>query len=88
MRRYMRTYYAENTEYVCRYQRERYHRKTAQSKPSPLAEARREHGYSQGALAEAIGTSQSTISRLESGALELEGFGKLDKLLAVLGVTV
>jgi ribosome-binding protein aMBF1 (putative translation factor) len=43
-------------------------------------------GYSQYALAEAIGSSQAMISRLESGELKLESFFAKDALCAVLGV--
>ena len=43
-------------------------------------------GYSQYALAEAIGSSQTMISRLESGEMKLESFFAKDALCAVLGV--
>ena len=43
-------------------------------------------GYSQYALAEAIGSSQAMISRLESGEMKLEAFFAKDALCAVLGV--
>ena len=43
-------------------------------------------GYSQYALAEAIGSSQPMISRLESGKIKLETFFAKDALCAVLGV--
>lgn len=43
-------------------------------------------GYSQYALAEAIGSSQTMISRLESGEMKLEAFFAKDALCAVLGV--
>lgn len=43
-------------------------------------------GYSQYALAEAIGSSQAMISRLESGGMKLEAFFAKDALCAVLGV--
>ena len=43
-------------------------------------------GYSQYALAEAIGSSQAMISRLESGGMKLETFFAKDALCAVLGV--
>lgn len=43
-------------------------------------------GYSQYALAEAIGSSQSMISQLESGEMKLETFFAKDALCAVLGV--
>lgn len=43
-------------------------------------------GYSQYALAEAIGSSQAMISRLESGEMKLETFFAKDALFAVLGV--
>ena len=42
-------------------------------------------GYSQCALAEAIGSSQAMISRLESGEMKLESFFAKDALCAVLG---
>ena len=43
-------------------------------------------GYSQYALAEAIGSSQAMISRLESGEVKLETFFAKEALCAVLGV--
>lgn len=43
-------------------------------------------GYSQYALADAIGSSQAMISRLESGEMKLETFFAKDALCAVLGV--
>lgn len=43
-------------------------------------------GYSQYELAEAIGSSQAMISRLESGDMKLETFFAKDALCAVLGV--
>ena len=43
-------------------------------------------GYSQRSLAEAIGSSQAMISRLESGEMKLEAFFAKDALCAVLGV--
>lgn len=43
-------------------------------------------GYSQYALAEAIGSSQTMISRLESGEVKLETFFAKEALCAVLGV--
>ena len=42
-------------------------------------------GYSQYELAEAIGSSQAMISRLESGDMKLETFFAKDALCAVLG---
>lgn len=42
-------------------------------------------GYSQYELAEAIGSSQTMISRLESGDMKLETFFAKDALCAVLG---
>ena len=42
-------------------------------------------GYSQYELAEAIGSSQAMISRLESGEMKLETFFAKDALCAVLG---
>lgn len=86
MREYMRAYYAKNAAHLCEYQRKRYAQATKRSTPTQFAEARIERGYSQIALAKMVGTSQATISRIERCAAALEGFGKKDKLCALLGV--
>ena len=52
-----------------------------------LARARLALGWSQAGLADTVGVSQATISKLETGALALDGFRGKDKLMAVLGVT-
>ena len=52
-----------------------------------IARARLALGWSQAGLARSVGVSQATISKLETGALALDGFRGKDKLMAVLGVT-
>ena len=47
---------------------------------------RLKRGYNQSSLAKAIGSSQTMISRLESGEMKLESFFAKDALCAVLGV--
>ena len=51
-----------------------------------IRKKRLNRGYSQYALAEAIGSSQTMISRLESGEMKLKSFFAKDALCAVLGV--
>jgi transcriptional regulator with XRE-family HTH domain len=53
-------------------------------KPSTLRELRLSAGLSQAKLAEAIGTSQPRVARLEAGREE-PGLSTLRKLAAVLG---
>ena len=73
--RYARGYYRENQRRYAEEQRF-------------LKEARMRLCWSQAAVAAAVGVSQATITRLETGALPLETFRKRDKLLAVLEVVV
>ena len=69
-----------------------YHRAYYEANKDSIAEKqqwirhkRLNRGYSQYELAEAIGSSQAMISRLESGDMKLETFFAKDALCAVLG---
>lgn len=85
---YMREYRTANASFIARKQRMRYaENKAKYAKRQRWIRARREKlGWSQRGLGEAIGCGQSTITRLETGALPLERFRKRDKLFEVLGV--
>lgn len=87
---YMREYRAVNGAMIARMQRVRYaENKEKYAESQRWIKARREKlGWSQQGLGEAVGCGQSTIARLETGALPLETFRKRDKLLAVLEVVV
>lgn len=50
-----------------------------------LAEARRRRGLTQKYVAAVLGVNQSTISRLESGCLSIDGFSAKEKLFELLG---
>jgi transcriptional regulator with XRE-family HTH domain len=50
-----------------------------------LADARQEHGLSQTAVAAQMGTSQSVVARLESGALDMR-LSTLQRYAAALGL--
>lgn len=90
---YNRTYHAayrmEHAGTISRYQAAYYSigQKLYGERQQWLARARLALGWSQAGLADAVGVSQATISKLETGALALEGFRAKDKLLAVLGVS-
>lgn len=90
---YNRTYHAayrrEHAGTISRYQAAYYSGNKARrgNDQKWLARARLALGWSQAGLADTVGASQATISKLETGALALEGFRGKDKLLAVLGVT-
>lgn len=90
---YNRTYHAayrrEHAGTISRYQAAYYSGSKARHGDDQkwLARARLALGWSQAGLADTVGVSQATISKLETGALALEGFRAKDKLLAVLGVT-
>ena len=58
------------------------------AKPLSLTEMRKNAGLSQAELANAIGATQPTISRLEKGDQELRKFDKLSELASVLKVDV
>lgn len=90
---YNRTYHAayrmEHARTISRYQAAYYSlgKEMYGERQKWLARARLALGWSQAGLADTVGVSQATISKLETGALALEGFRWKDKLLAVLGVT-
>lgn len=70
---YQRAYYEANKDSIA-------------EKQQWIRHKRLNRGYSQYALAEAIGSSQTMISRLESGEVKLETFFAKEALCAVLGV--
>ena len=83
-----RAYYEANKDSIAEKQRA-YHEANKDSiaeKQQWIKHRRLTRGYSQYALAEAIGSSQTMISRLESGEMKLETFFAKDALCAVLGV--
>ena len=84
---YMREYRTANASFIARKQRSRYAENKAKYAKSQrwIKESRTRVGWSQRGLGEAVGCGQSSIARLESGALPLERFRKRDKLLEVLG---
>lgn len=69
---YQRAYYEANKDSIA-------------EKQQWIRHKRLNRGYSQYELAEAIGSSQAMISRLESGDVKLETFFAKDDLCAVLG---
>lgn len=73
---------------IAEYQRAYYeaNKSSITEKQQWIRRKRLNRGYSQYALAEAIGSSQTMISRLESGEMKLESFFAKDALCAVLGV--
>lgn len=85
---YMREYRAVNGAMIARIQRAKYAENKAKYAESQrwIKQARLRMGWSQRGLGEAIGCGQSTITRLETGALPVERFRKRDKLFEVLGV--
>ena len=84
---YMREYRAVNGAFIVQKQRVRYAENQAKFAESQrwIKKSRTRMGWSQRGLGEAVGCGQSSIARLESGALPLERFRKRDKLLEVLG---
>ena len=85
---YQRAYREANKDSIAEKQRA-YHEANKDSiaeKQQWIKHRRLTRGYSQYALAEAIGSSQTMISRLESGEMKLETFFAKDALCAVLGV--
>lgn len=85
---YQRAYYKANKSSITEYQRAYYeaNKSSITEKQQWIRRKRLNRGYSQYALAEAIGSSQTMISRLESGEMKLESFFAKDALCAVLGV--
>ena len=85
---YKRAYYEANKDSIAEYRRAYYeaNKDSIAEKQQWIRRKRLNRGYSQCALAEAIGSSQAMISRLESGEMKLEAFFAKDALCAVLGV--
>ena len=83
-----RAYRNANKDSIAEYQRAYYeaNKSSITEKQQWIRRKRLNRGYSQYALAEAIGSSQTMISRLESGKMKLESFFAKDALCAVLGV--
>ena len=83
-----RAYYEANKDSIAEYQRAYYeaNKDSIAEKQQWIRHKRLNRGYSQYALAEAIGSSQAMISRLESGEVKLETFFAKEALCAVLGV--
>ena len=83
-----RAYYEANKDSIAEKQRAYYeaNKDRIAEKQQWIKHMRLTRGYSQYALAEAIGSSQPMISRLESGKIKLETFFAKDALCAVLGV--
>ena len=83
-----RAYYEANKDSIAKKQRayREANKDSIAEKQQWIRHKRLNRGYSQYALAEAIGSSQAMISRLESGELKLESFFAKDALCAVLGV--
>ena len=83
-----RAYYEANKDSIAEKQRAYYeaNKDSIAEKQQWIRHKRLNRGYSQYALAEAIGSSQAMISRLESGEMKLETFFAKDALFAVLGV--
>ena len=83
-----RAYYEANKDSIAEKQRAYYeaNKDSIAEKHRWIRNRRLNRGYSQRSLAEAIGSSQAMISRLESGEMKLEAFFAKDALCAVLGV--
>jgi ribosome-binding protein aMBF1 (putative translation factor) len=84
---YQRAYREANKDSIAEYQRAYYeaNKDSIAEKQQWIRHKRLNRGYSQYELAEAIGSSQAMISRLESGDVKLETFFAKDDLCAVLG---
>ena len=87
---YQRAYYEANKDSIAEYQRayREANKDSIAEKQQWIKKRRLDHGYSQRALAEAIGASQPMISRLESGQMKLDTFFAKDALCTVLGVNL
>ena len=85
---YLRAYREANKDSIAEKQRAYYeaNKDSIAEKQRWIRNRRLNRGYSQRSLAEAIGSSHSMISRLESGEMKLEAFFAKDALCAVLGV--
>ena len=85
---YQRAYREANKDSIAEKQRAYYeaNKDSIAEKQRWIRNRRLNRGYSQRSLAEAIGSSQAMISRLESGEMKLEAFFAKDALCAVLGV--
>ncbi len=84
---YQRAYYEANKDSIAEKQRayREANKDSIAEKQQWIRHKRLNRGYSQYELAEAIGSSQAMISRLESGDVKLETFFAKDDLCAVLG---
>ena len=84
---YQRAYREANKDSIAEKQRAYYeaNKDSIAEKQQWIRHKRLNRGYSQYELAEAIGSSQAMISRLESGDVKLETFFAKDDLCAVLG---
>ena len=84
---YQRAYYEANKDSIVEKQRAYYeaNKDSIVEKQQWIRHKRLNRGYSQYELAEAIGSSQAIISRLESGEIKLETFFAKEALCAVLG---
>ena len=82
-----RAYREANKDSIAEYQRayREANKDSIAEKQQWIRHKRLNRGYSQYELAEAIGSSQAMISRLESGDVKLETFFAKDDLCAVLG---
>ena len=82
-----RAYREANKDSIAEKQRAYYeaNKDSIAEKQQWIRHRRLNRGYSQYELAEAIGSSQAMISRLESGDMKLETFFAKDALCAVLG---
>ena len=85
---YQRAYYEANKDSIAEKQRayREANKDSIAEKQQWIRHKRLNRGYSQYALAEAIGSSQTMISLLELGEMKLESFFAKDALCAVLGV--
>ena len=83
-----RAYYEANKDSIAEKQRayRKANKNSIAEKQQWIRHKRLNLGYSQYELAEAIGSSQAMISRLECGEMKLETFFAKDALCAVLGV--
>ena len=84
---YQRTYRKANKDSIAEKKRAYYeaNKDSIAEKQQWIRHKRLNLGYSQYELAEAIGSSQAMISRLECGEMKLETFFAKDALCAVLG---
>ena len=86
--KYQRAYREANKDSIAEKQRayREANKDSIAEKQQWIRHERLKRGYNQSSLAKAIGSSQTMISRLESGEMKLESFFAKDALCAVLGV--